>query len=123
MRAAGIEPPQDLAEIDAASWDRTQAVNLRGPALIAKAALPWWTRRRSGSLVNNGSRTWLGGGHPDYAASKAGLVGLSRSLALELAPIGVRSNAVAFLVSDQAARITGLVLHVCACSQLPLFLT
>jgi 3-oxoacyl-[acyl-carrier protein] reductase len=165
--AAGIEPPQDLAEIDVASWDRTQAVNLRGPALIAQAALPWWTRQRSGSLVNIGSRTWLGGGHPGYAASKAGLVGLTRSLALELAPLGVRANAVApsfvrtrfseqrgdermlhdyaervraatpmgelirpedvanavaFLVSDESARITGEVLHVCAGSQLPLFL-
>ncbi|GLZ09210.1 3-oxoacyl-ACP reductase [Actinomadura sp. NBRC 104412] len=166
--AAGVEPPQDLAGIDVASWDHTQAVNLRGPALIAQAALPWWTRQRSGSLVTIGSRTWLGGGHPGYAASKAGLVGLTRSLALELAPIGVRANAVApsfvrtrfskqrgdermlddyaervraatpmgelirpedvanavaFLVSDQSARITGEVLHVCAGSQLPLFLT
>ncbi|MEV8631987.1 SDR family NAD(P)-dependent oxidoreductase [Streptosporangium sp. NPDC051023] len=165
--AAGIEPPQNLADIDVASWDRTQDVNLRGPALLAQAVLPLWTEQRSGSLVNIGSRTWLGGGHPGYAASKAGLVGLTRSLAMELAPIGVRvnavapsfvrtgfsrqrgdermlddyaervramtpmrelvlpvdvANAVAFLASDQAARITGEVLHVCAGSQLPMFL-
>lgn len=165
--AAGIEPPQDLATLDAPTWDRTQHVNLRGPALLAQAVLPWWTAQRSGSLVNIGSRTWLGGGHPAYAASKAGLVGLTRSLALELAPLGVRvnavapsfvhtrfgrqrgdertladyaervraatpmgelvrpedvANAVAFLASDQSARITGEVLHVCAGSQLPLFL-
>ncbi|MGW0802536.1 SDR family NAD(P)-dependent oxidoreductase [Nonomuraea sp. NPDC002799] len=165
--AAGIEPPQDLAGIDTASWDLTQHVNLRGPALLAQAVLPWWRRQGSGSMVNVGSRTWLGGGHPGYVASKAGLVGLTRSLAMELAPIGVRvnavapsfvrtgfsrqrggermlddysermraatpmgelvrpedvANAVAFLASDQAARITGEVLHVCAGSQLPTFL-
>ncbi|MFI7635856.1 SDR family NAD(P)-dependent oxidoreductase [Nonomuraea sp. NPDC049400] len=165
--AAGIEPAQDLAGIDVDAWDRTQHVNLRGPALIAQAVLPWWARQRSGALVNIGSRTWLGGGHPGYAASKAGLVGLTRSLAMELAPLGVRvnavapsfvrtgfsrqrgdermldayaervravtpmgelvrpedvANAVAFLASEQAARITGEVLHVCAGSQLPTFL-
>ncbi|GLW11254.1 D-threitol dehydrogenase [Microtetraspora sp. NBRC 13810] len=165
--AAGIEPPQNLADIDVASWDRTQDVNLRGPALLAQAVLPQWAERRSGSMVNIGSRTWLGGGHPGYAASKAGLVGLTRSLAMELAPLGVRvnavapsfvrtgfsrqrgdermlddyaervravtpmrelvrtedvANAVAFLAGDQAARITGEVLHVCAGSQLPMFL-
>ncbi len=166
--AAGVEPAQDLADIDVAAWDLTQAVNLRGPALLARAVLPWWTRQRSGSLINIASRTWLGGGHPGYAASKAGLVGLTRSLALELAPLGVRvnavapsfvrtkfsrqrgdermldeyaervrattpmrelirpedvANAVAFLASDQSARITGEVLHVCGGSQLPVFLT
>lgn len=164
--SAGVEPPQDLADIEVGAWDLTQHVNLRGPALLAQAVLPWWTRQRSGALVSIGSRTWLGGGHPAYAASKAGLVGLTRSLALELAPIGVTvnavapsfvrtrfarqrgdertldeyagrvraatpmgelvrpedvANAVAFLASDQAARITGEVLHVCAGSQLPLF--
>ncbi|MFC7582617.1 SDR family NAD(P)-dependent oxidoreductase [Nonomuraea antimicrobica] len=165
--AAGIEPPQSLADVDPGSWDRTQDVNLRGPALIAQATLPLWRAQGSGSMVNIGSRTWLGGGHPGYAASKAGLVGLTRSLAMELAPIGVRvnavapsfirtkfsrqrgdeqmlddyaervraatpmrelvrpedvANAVAFLASDQAARITGEVLHVCAGAQLPTFL-
>jgi NAD(P)-dependent dehydrogenase (short-subunit alcohol dehydrogenase family) len=93
--AAGIEPPVDLAGLDAPAWDRTLDVNLRGPALLAKAALPWWRRQGGGVVVNVGSRTWLGGGHPAYAASKAGLVGLTRSLALELAGIGVRVNTVA----------------------------
>ncbi|WP_406293349.1 SDR family oxidoreductase [Embleya sp. NBC_00888] len=164
--AAGIEPPQDLAAIEVSAWDLTLDVNVRGPALLAQAVLPWWRRQRSGSLVTITSRTWLGGAHPAYAASKAGLVGLTRSLALELGPIGVTANAVApsfvrtrfsaqrgderlldayaeraraatplgvlvrpedvanavaFLASDQAARITGEVLHVCAGSQLPLF--
>ncbi|WP_433241752.1 SDR family NAD(P)-dependent oxidoreductase [Streptosporangium sp. CA-135522] len=166
--SAGVEPSQDLADIDVGSWDLTLDVNLRGPALLAQAVLPWWTRQRSGALVNIASRTWLGGGHPAYAASKAGLVGLTRSLALELAPLGVTvnavapsfvrtrfslqrgddhtlddyaervraatpmkelvrpedvANAVAFLASEQAARITGEVLHVCAGSQLPLFVS
>lgn len=166
--AAGVEPPQNLADLDVEAWALTLDVNLRGPALLARAALPWWTRQRSGALVNIASRTWLGGGHPAYAASKAGLVGLTRSLALELAPIGVTvnavapsfvrtrfarqrgdesaldayaervraatpmgelvrpedvANAVAFLASARAARVTGEVLHVCAGSQLPLFVS
>lgn len=74
---AGVEPPHDLATMSLETWDTTQQVNLRGPALLAQAALPLWQRQHSGTIVNIGSRTWLGGGHPAYAASKAGLVGLT----------------------------------------------
>jgi NAD(P)-dependent dehydrogenase (short-subunit alcohol dehydrogenase family) len=76
-------------------WDATLAVNLRGPFVIARLALPLLPAR--GSFVFIGSLAGLQPGSrlPAYDASKAGLIGLSRHIALEGARHGVRSNVVA----------------------------
>jgi NAD(P)-dependent dehydrogenase (short-subunit alcohol dehydrogenase family) len=63
--------------------------------LLAQESLRFWRRQGAGSIVNVASRVWLSGAGPAYTASKAGLVGLTRSLAVQLGPLGVTVNAVA----------------------------
>ena len=76
--------------------DRTLAVNLRGAFLCARAALPGMLRARQGRIVNVASAVALRGnaGQAAYAASKAGLVGFTRSLATEVGRKGITVNAV-----------------------------
>jgi NAD(P)-dependent dehydrogenase (short-subunit alcohol dehydrogenase family) len=125
-------------ELDPADWDRTIAVNLRGPYLVARAVLPHFLDRRRGALINVssicGSVAYVHYGA--YTASKFGLEGLTRVLAEETRRAGVRVNAVdpglvatrmtdfqgakpervtgvfVYLASDESRRITGRTLHV-----------
>jgi 3-oxoacyl-[acyl-carrier protein] reductase len=78
-------------------FDRVMAVNLRAPFLLTQAALAQMRRQRSGRIVNVASMAARTGGTSDvfvYAASKAGLLSLTRSLAKIAAPEGVRVNAI-----------------------------
>ncbi|HIW92591.1 MAG TPA: SDR family oxidoreductase [Candidatus Corynebacterium avicola] len=89
-------PSKPLWEIDTDEWDDTVAVNLRGVFLCCKAFLPAMIARGSGSIVNIGSVT---GKNPlvnrsPYAASKAALIGLTKTLASDAGPHGVRANLV-----------------------------
>jgi 3-oxoacyl-[acyl-carrier protein] reductase len=78
-------------------WDRVLATNLRGPFYCARAAVPHMKRRGGGAIVNITSvATFTGtGSSMAYAASKAGLDALTKSLARALAPSRIRVNAVA----------------------------
>lgn len=77
-------------------WERTLRINLTAPFLLIKHALPH-LKNSSGSIVNIGSVEGLGSnlGHAAYGASKAGLHGLTRAVAVDHGPDGVRCNAVA----------------------------
>jgi meso-butanediol dehydrogenase/(S,S)-butanediol dehydrogenase/diacetyl reductase len=77
------------------SWDETIAINLTGPYQLMELAEPGLIERR-GSIVNIASTASLysGAGSADYNASKAGLLMLTRSLAVKLGPLGVRANSV-----------------------------
>ncbi len=92
---AGIGLGTGLAHTSADQWDATMAVNLRGPFLVARAAVP--RIAEGGSIVFIGSVAGLQPGSrlPAYDASKAGLIGLCRHVALEAARRGVRANVVA----------------------------
>lgn len=95
VNAAGIIAMGDLAKTDDALWDRMMAVNLRAPFRLLRAALPALAARR-GAVVNvssiAGPRSFPG--ILAYSVSKAGLDQLTRCAAIELAPRGVRVNAV-----------------------------
>jgi len=93
---AGVNAYFDAVAMTEQDWDSVFAVDLKAAWMLAKAALPSLIERR-GAIVNISSiqaRLTLRGFFP-YAAAKAGLEGLTRSLALEYAPAGVRANAIA----------------------------
>ena len=92
---AGVMMEGTAEAMDLSSWEATLAINLTAPFLLIKHALPYL--KGAGAIVNIGSIEGLGvnPGHPAYAASKAGLHGLTRAVAVDHGPDGVRCNAVA----------------------------
>lgn len=96
-QVAGIYPDHLIEEIAEAEWDRVLAVNLKGPFLAIQACLPAMKARRYGRIVLTSSITGprvAFPGHAHYASSKAGMIGLIRSAALEAAPYGITVNGV-----------------------------
>lgn len=92
---AAVNHRGSIYDFDPAQWDHMMAVNLRGPALLCQKVAPYWQAQGSGRVINMVSRCWVAGGPPAYVACKAGLVGLTRSMARELAPHNVTVNAIA----------------------------
>ncbi len=85
-----------LHELDIDSWDRTIAVNLRGTFLCARAAIPHLLRNERSAMVNIASTYGIIGAPraPSYCASKAGIINLTRQLAVDYSPDGLRVNAI-----------------------------
>lgn len=84
-------------EISAEEWDRISAVNIKGPFLCAKAVFPQMKEQRSGKIINISSSTAFSGTplFLHYVASKAALIGMTRSLAREVGAYGICVNAIA----------------------------
>jgi len=94
---AGIARPQALEDITEADWDAIVDGNLKSCFLVTQAVLPEMRRRGSGRIVNLSSVAAQVGGviSPQYAASKAGMLGLTRFYARHLAREGITVNAIA----------------------------
>ena len=151
VNCAAIRPHSAFVNISEEEWRKVLGVNLDGPFFCSQAVVPGMIERRSGSIVNIGGTASFDGGVQDahIVASKAGLHGLTKALAVELGEFGVRvnsvifgtinsvrkqpaaggpsldriplrrlgsthdaANAIAFLVSDDGAYITGQAIHV-----------
>ena len=93
---AGMMQEARIEDMSAEDWQRNLTVNLTAPFLMIKAALPH-LRETRGSIVNTGSIEGLGSNphHAAYCASKAGLHGLTRAVAVDHGAEGIRCNAVA----------------------------
>jgi NAD(P)-dependent dehydrogenase (short-subunit alcohol dehydrogenase family) len=152
---AGISPKKQFLEYTEADWDAVLNVDLKGEYLCARAVCEHMMANKYGRIVNLSSSAWRAGGFAGgipYTSAKAGVIGLTRSLAKTLGPYGVTVNAIApgpsatpmtdewlgawsetmveqiplrrvgrpddianaalFLVSDEAAYITGICLDV-----------
>ena len=94
---AGITRPQPLTEISEQDWDEVLAVNLKSVFLVTQAVLPGMRAARWGRIINLSSVAAQLGGvvGPHYAASKAGILGLTHSYAHLLAKEGITVNAIA----------------------------
>ena len=152
---AGISPKKEFLEYTEEDWDAVHSVNLKGEYLCARAVCEHMMANKYGRIVNLSSSAWRAGGFAGgipYTSAKAGVIGLTRSLAKTLGPFGITVNAIApgpsatamtdewlaawsetfvaqiplrrvgqpedianaalFLVSDEAAYVTGICLDV-----------
>ena len=125
---AGIIRDNVTAMINDEDFDRVMDVNLRGAFLLIRECYLGLLRQRTGSIINVSSVSGISGnaGQSNYAAAKAGLIGLTKSVARELAERGVRCNAVApgvintdmainlvsFLAGSDSTYVTGTVVRV-----------
>ncbi len=93
---AGVEILGDILEMEPAAWDEILSINLRGSYLVSRAFLPSMLAVGRGSIVHNASLMGLVSSRrlAAYCASKAGLVSLTRSMALDYADRGIRVNCV-----------------------------
>jgi 3-oxoacyl-[acyl-carrier protein] reductase len=99
---AGIARPQPIEEIAETDWDELIHVNLKSCFLVTQRVLPGMRARRYGRIINISSVAALTGGvvGPHYAASKAGMLGLTRFYASKLAKEGITVNAIAPALID-----------------------
>ena len=106
---AGAGRIASYEEIDASAFDETLAVNLRAPYLLARRALPGMRQRGFGRVLFMSSVAALTGGivGPHYAASKAGLHGLTHYFASRVAADGVTVNAIAPALIDDTGMVLG----------------
>ena len=129
---AGITKDGLMLRMSEAQWDAVLNVNLKSAFNFIHALTPIMARQRSGSIINMSSVVGVSGnaGQCNYSASKAGLIGLAKSIAKEMGPRGIRANCIApgfiisdmtnalanvavFLASDLSSYVSGQVIHCC----------
>jgi NAD(P)-dependent dehydrogenase (short-subunit alcohol dehydrogenase family) len=96
VNCAGTSSVGDLVDMDVEEWNRVFDTNVKGVFLLSRAAIPFLMQSDGGAIVNLGSQLGFSavGGFAAYCASKAAVVHLTRAMALELIPHGIRVNSV-----------------------------
>ena len=107
---AGITKDGLMMRMSEAQWDAVLNVNLKSAFNYIHAVTPVMVRQRSGSIVNMASVVGVSGnaGQCNYSASKAGMIGLAKSIAKELGPRGIRANAIApgFIITEMTDQLS-----------------
>ncbi len=96
-------------EVNLDAWDQTLRINLRAPWLMGAAALPYLKKSGRGRIINISSQAGVIAieGHAAYGASKAGLINLTKVMAIEWAQFGITTNAIAPTVVDTPMALVG----------------
>jgi Dehydrogenases with different specificities (related to short-chain alcohol dehydrogenases) len=106
---AGITKDGLMLRMSESQWDAVINVNLKSAFNFTHAVSPIMLRQKNGSIINMSSVVGVHGnaGQCNYSASKAGMIGLAKSIAQELGPRGVRANAIApgFIITDMTAKL------------------
>ena len=106
---AGITKDGLMMRMSEQQWDAVIGVNLKSAFNFTHAITPVMMRQKNGSIINMSSVVGVSGnaGQANYSASKAGMIGLAKSIAQELGSRGVRANAVApgFIITDMTAKL------------------
>lgn len=120
---AGITKDGLMMRMDEAQWDAVIDTNLKSAFNFIHACTPVMARQRCGSIINMSSVVGLSGnaGQCNYSASKAGLIGLSKSIAKEMGSRGIRSNCIApgFITTDMTSSLPETMRQECE-KQIPL---
>ena len=107
---AGITKDGLMMRMTEAQWDAVLTVNLKSAFNFIHAVTPVMARQRSGSIINMSSVVGVSGnaGQCNYSASKAGMIGLAKSIAKEMGPRGIRANCIApgFIITDMTAQLS-----------------
>ena len=107
---AGITKDGLMMRMSESQWDAVIAVNLKSAFNFIHALTPIMLRQRGGSIINMASVVGVHGnaGQCNYSASKAGMIGLAKSIAQELGSRGIRANAIApgFILTDMTAKLS-----------------
>ena len=113
---AGITRDGFLSKMDIEDWNRVIAVNLTGVFNTTKAVVPYMLEREKGNIISISSVVGVYGniGQTNYAASKAGIIGMTKTWAKELGRKGIRANAVApgFVRTEMTARVPEKVINI-----------
>lgn len=106
---AGITKDGLMMRMSEAQWDAVLTVNLKSAFNFIHAVVPAMARQRSGSIINISSVVGVSGnaGQCNYSASKAGMIGLAKSIAKEMGPRGIRANCIApgFIMTDMTDQL------------------
>ena len=107
---AGITKDGLMMRMSEAQWDAVLTVNLKSAFNFIHACTPIMMRQKSGNIINMASVVGVHGndGQCNYSASKAGLIGLAKSIAQELGSRGIRANAIApgFIITEMTAKLS-----------------
>ncbi|MBQ2363957.1 MAG: 3-oxoacyl-[Alistipes sp.] len=107
---AGITKDGLMMRMSEAQWDAVISVNLKSAFNFIHAVTPVMAKQRSGSIINMSSVVGVSGnaGQCNYSASKAGMIGLAKSIAKEMGPRGIRANCIApgFIITDMTNQLS-----------------
>ena len=109
MNNAGITKDGLMMRMSEAQWDAVLTVNLKSAFNFIHAVTPIMARQKGGSIINMSSVVGVSGnaGQCNYSASKAGMIGLAKSIAKEMGPRGIRANAIApgFIMTEMTDKL------------------